>query len=699
VTDHTAPQENDDSGNYNNVLTIDRIVKHKPETAGIMSGVTPTSTTAALAKDASLEKETIKLEQTGSSDLPGSFPETPAVERNDFSVNPLPAAEGAVNPIKLAPGEKVPESDAFTANTITSGVHDDPELVAADKAKTESEQTFGVSPLPAFEGAVNPVKVAPGEKLPKADEFTANTLTSGVHDDPELVEADKAKGESEQTFGVSPLPAFPGAVNPIKVAPGEKLPEASTLTGNTISSAVRTDKASYENSGALAPVLPPVVTPQAERDSTGTGILDLPPVSNNLIPESSLPIGTTGVGSFNASPTVQSAGPQSTTSKLAGAVPLESTKVPEIVKESQEQAGFASEASSVPEEVKEKSDVEKELLSEVPVAPSASEGTAGQGTTKSENATSSVSDTATAVKGAAFALGTAAVGGAAVAASQLPTSVSSKFPESVQDSINTMNAKSTTNAEPTTKAIAAADTPEVVKESIAESGQDPEAAANEEAVLEKKAMEKELLAEVKPETSTGKPAPVITETPAHTTIAKDIPEVVKESIEKSGQDPEAATNEEAVLDKKAIERELLSEVKPETSSGEPAPKIIEEGTAFENDIKSSAIPKTAGLVAPATPAKSDSHDISRDVSPGTIPGSHSQSVPTVTTGVATATTESTSAAPPATPAKPTAVAPASTLSTPSSSSKPVDSPAAPSTTDKKNKRRSIFGRIKDKLKN
>ncbi|EHL00084.1 hypothetical protein GLAREA_10168 [Glarea lozoyensis ATCC 20868] len=704
VTDHTAPQENDESGNLNNVLTTDRIIKHKPETAGIMSGVAPNSTTAALAKDVPFEHEKDTLEQTGSSDLPGSFPETPAaVEKGDFSVNPLPAAEGAVNPIRLAPGEKVPESGAFTENTITSGVHDDPELVAADKAKSEGEQSFGVSPLPAFAGAVNPVHVAPGEKLPKSDELTTNILTSGVHDDPELVAADKAKGESDQTFSVSPLPAFPGAVNPINVAPGEKLPEVGTLTGNTISSAVHTDKESYEGSSALPPVLPPVVTPQAERDSTGTGVLDLPPVSKSLIPESSLPIGATGVGSFDATPTIQSAGPQSTTSQLAGSVPLESNKVPEIVKESQEEAGFAPEASSVPEEVKEKSEVEKELLSEVPVAPSTSEGTAGEGTTKSEKTGASATEAATAVKGAAFAVGAAVVGGAAFATTKLPTSVSNKLPESVQNSINTMNAESTPNTDSANN-IAAKDTPAVVKESITEAGRDPEAAANEEAVLEKKAMEKELLSEVKPETSSGEPAPKITDASVQATTAENVPEIVQESIARSGQDPEAAANEEVVLEKKAIERELLSEVKPETSSGEPAPKINE--LAKDGDVSkqtsSPAVAETATdtLAAPATPAKPESRDISRDVSPGTIPGSHSQTQPTVTTGIATATTESTTVAAPAIPAKakPAAAAPASTSSTPGSS-KVAESPAAPSTTDKKNKRRSLFGRIKDKLKN
>ncbi|KAG0652116.1 5 -AMP-activated kinase subunit beta [Hyphodiscus hymeniophilus] len=597
VTDHTAPQENDASGNLNNVLTTERIKKHTPATAGIMSTVTSSATTAGLAKDVPLENST--LEHTGTSDLPGSFPETPAAtEKGDFSVNPLPAFDGAVNPVKLAPGEKVPDPSTLTNHTVTSSVKDDPELVAADKARDESEPTFGVAPLPAFAGAVNPAKVAPGEKIP----------------------------------------------------------EPSTVTGNTIESNVTTDKESYENSGGFgnAPVLPPVVTPQNERDAKGTGILDLPPISKNIIPESSLPMGAAGAGAYDASPMIQSSGAGSTTAELAGAVPLESTKVPEVVKESQAEAGVGPEASSVPEEVKEKSAVEKELLGEVKEVPSTSEGTGGKPTADKSEKSVTAGQAATAVGGATVAVGGAAAaylsGAASNASSTLPASVTSKLPESVQNSIASMNA--TSASQPVAK-----DTPDVVKESIAESGQAPEAAANEEAVLEKKAVEKELLSEIKPETATGESAPK-----TGGLVAKDTPDVVKESFAESGQAPEAAANEEAVLEKKAVEKELLSEIKPETATGESAPK-------------------TGGLVAPKSPEPD-----SRDVSPGTVPGSHTQNqtVPTITSGVASGTTA------PVTPAK---GAPATPAKSTSGSSK-VDSPA---TTDKKNKRRSFFGKLKDKL--
>jgi hypothetical protein len=411
---------------------------------------------------------------------------------------------------------------AAGASDLPSGLPETP--AAAEKAAEEN--TFSVNPLPAAPGGVNPITLAPGDTVPHPSTFTPHTVTSGVHDDPELVAADQAKGESEPTFSVAPLPAFAGAVNPVQVALGEVLPHPSTVTDHTIDSTVRLDKESYENGGALghAPVLPPVVTPQSERDEKGTGVPDLPPISNSMIPESSLPIAPEeAAAAQEAVPTIQSAGIESTTAQLAGAVPLEPAKLPEVVKESQEEAGFTPEASAIPEEVKEKAEAEKELLSQVPEAPSTSEGTGGKETAdKSE--------------------GDVTAGEAAAAVDKLPESITSKLPESVQKSISDINAKSsedtaaeatpaTTTAEaPAAVETTATDTPEVVKEPIAASGEAPEAAANEEAVLEKKEVEKELLSEVKVETSTGEPAPTTT---AASTLAAPAPTKPAESREVS----------------------------------------------------------------------------------------------------------------------------------------------------------------------
>lgn len=78
-------------------------------------------------------------------------------------------------------------------------------------------------------GAVNPITLAPGEKVPEASSLTSNTIHSGIRDDPELVAADQKREEG--IFSVSPLPAFPGAVNPVKVEAGKELPDPSTLLG------------------------------------------------------------------------------------------------------------------------------------------------------------------------------------------------------------------------------------------------------------------------------------------------------------------------------------------------------------------------------------------------------------------------------------------------------------------------------------
>lgn len=74
VTDATAPQEIDKDNNLNNFLTPDQIIKITPETVGIMSGVTPNSTTASLVGAIPLENKI----RCGSVSLPGTFPETPA---------------------------------------------------------------------------------------------------------------------------------------------------------------------------------------------------------------------------------------------------------------------------------------------------------------------------------------------------------------------------------------------------------------------------------------------------------------------------------------------------------------------------------------------------------------------------------------------------------------------------------------------
>jgi hypothetical protein len=197
-----------------------------------------------------------------------------------------------------------------------------------------------------------------------------------------------------QTFSVNPIPATAGLGNPVKLAPGDKVPDPSTLTSNTVSGTVKTDKGSYENADAG-------VASQVAGGKDGD-MMSVPPVTKGMIPESSLPMGSGPAGDGSVQPFISSVGPQSTTAVLAGAVPLEPKGVPEVVSESQAKAHVSPEASANPEAVAEKKDVEAELKKKVPEEPAAAEasGTAAAGD-KSEPANNGPAVAATAEEGSA----------------------------------------------------------------------------------------------------------------------------------------------------------------------------------------------------------------------------------------------------------------------------------------------------------
>ncbi|OAG11685.1 uncharacterized protein CC84DRAFT_1107380 [Paraphaeosphaeria sporulosa] len=658
VTNESAPKEADASGIFNNVLTPDDI---KEEPVSTLSSAAPESSTAALAGAVPLQNK--HLQTPANEDLPGAFPltppaETPSQEPKAFSINPIPASEGLGNPVTLAPGEKVPEPSTLTSNTIDSTVKHDRE--------PESE---------------------------------------------------------DATVSVAPIPATAGAGNPIHLAPGEKVPDASTLTGNTVSSTVTTDAASYEKSDALPPQLAaPVFTPEAEREAQG-GMFSLPPLAGSVVPESSLPMGVAAKVEQDTGIHIQSAAPTSTTAALAAQVPKE-PRVPETVSESQKAAGFEPEASANAEAVEEKQELEQELKDKVPEAPATStnEKTATQQATE---AASAGADTAKHV-GEVAAAGAVGAAGAFAAATY---AAKDKAAEAVG-----LNGQATT---------AASTVPDVVAESQKEAHVSPEAAANPEAVAEKKQVESELLSEVGNQSKTATAADAVpavvaeSQKEAHVSPeaaanpaavaekkqvesqllsdalyadqtpseqpARDVPAVVAESLKEAHASPEAAANAEAVHEKKDVESELLKEVKKATESGEPAPTITaatsatapalsDEALADSKPLESSSEPNVldeaksnAPAGAPAQPATAEKVVDSRDVSPmSKQPTTNTQTGPVVTTGVQSSTAPEKS-----TPETPKKDAAPSNTNTPES--------VASGTTDKKKKRRSFFGKLKEKF--
>jgi hypothetical protein len=484
-------------------------------------------------------------------------------------------------------------------------------MTPAAETPGSEPQMFNVNPIPATESAGNPIKLAPGEPVPDPSTFTKNTVQSTVKDDKE------DKEPEAQSFGVAPLPATAGAGNPIQLAPGEKVPDPSTFTSNTVQSTAKTDAASYNRSDAL-PSLPDLgLTPQAEREAKG-GMFGLPPVIGSIIPESSLPMGGESKTERDPGFTVQSAAPTSSTAALAGQVPKEPRGVPEIVSESRKEAGLDPEATTNPEAVQEKKEVEQELKHEVPEAPAAADNSyASQASSGVGKAAAAVAAGATAGVGLFSAAVynskdkiAETVGANGSSADAVKSSTTRDVDEPVVDGVPSIvsesqheahvGAEAAGNVEAveeksqveqellsklsktneTGESAPAIAIPAVVAESQRVAHVSPEAAANAEAVVEKKAVESELLKEIPKTDEAGEPAPSITAAtsataPGSTALAQEpatnVPEVVAESLKEAHASPEASANSEAVADKRAVESELLSEIPKATESGEAAP--------------------------------------------------------------------------------------------------------------------------------
>lgn len=191
-------------------------------------------------------------------------------------------------------------------------------------------------------------------------------------------------------------------------------------------------------------------------------VFSKPQEKQNLIPESSLPMGGDPKDTMDSGPTIRSAAPDSSTAALAAGVPLEQKRqamvidpadapqtgaetapgVPEAVKESISEAHQSPEAAGSAEAVKEKSAVEQELLKKT----TTSEATGDSGVT--------------------------------------PATQTSYYGLATQ-------------------------VPATVEKSMQQAHASPEAAAESSAVAEKSAMESELLKKVPSSEEAGEPAPTI----------------------------------------------------------------------------------------------------------------------------------------------------------------------------------------------
>ncbi|OJD22939.1 hypothetical protein ACJ73_05711 [Blastomyces percursus] len=240
----------------------------------------------------------------------------------------------------------------------------------------------------------------------------------------------------------------------------------------------------------------------------------------------------------------------------------------------------------------------------------------------------------------------------------------------------------------------ASDVPEVVKESLEKAHKEPEAAGVPAAVEEKKEVEEELLGSVEPAVGTAGAA-----------TAGGVPEIVRKSIDEAQWNPEAAAVPLAVAEKKEVEEQLLHDVKRVDQAGEPAPVITAETSAAAPDSSTA----TATAAPASEPVRKDQDESMSPKSPAATTADTAgaptteQTQPTVTTGPETTTTPAVVAAASAA-AKNTSgtEAPPATGAGAGVATKPTTA----KTTDqesqtkkkKKNRASAIFSKLKEKFK-
>lgn len=697
TTNHTLPQETDPSGNVNNVLRPEEI------------------------------KKDVAAADLGSSDLPGAFPETPAAENQQFSVNPIAGTAGIGNPIQVPAGQALPPS--------TKSINDN---VTLDKA---SYDNAGAATAPQLPNVVTPERerVSRGGMFGLDDTAGAGTI---------IPESGLAMGAAAGAgFGAA---AFAGAG-----------PHISSIGPNSttaqLASQVPLESREAPHISSIGP------------DATTTGLASQVPLESRNDPH------------------ISSIGPNATTTGLASQVPLEQSGVPDVVEKSQETAHASPEASANSEAVQEKSAVEQELQSKVPEAPATSDNSISG---KAVGLAAGAAATATAAAAGAAAYITSTKTGQDLK-SQLPTSaqtqidnlakssngnashgtpIASTVPDTVQESISkshqspeaaanseAVKEKSAvesellqkTHAEGSAGAIAAT-VPDTVQESISKAHVTPEAAGNAEAVQEKSAVESELLKKVHTEQAGGEPAPTVTAATTETApkptesshtgaaiaggfgAAAGTSAALAAIAGKSGSSSTPATTTQPTTTSttgKSATTSTESPSVPTTTSSSVKPTTATSGSlAVPATSTSTTKPTTATSDSLAAPASSQAQSSattaaasestpgrdparkridSRDVSPMTR-GPNDTASPIVTTGVASTKTEakSTPAAAAVSTPKKTTTSAAATSSTPTpaaTSSSAAASPSSaktgesPATDKKKNRRSGFFGRLKEKL--
>jgi hypothetical protein len=621
--------------------------------AAILSGVTPRSTTA---------------------DLAGAVPKEGQTEARDATVSSVTPESATAALAGAVPKEGQTEARDATVSSVT------PESTTAGLAsavpKEDAENAEGDDDKPAT-------------TLP--DEPAYSSAPPGAFPDPPV--------NGTQEYGVKPIPASEGIGNPVSLPAGEKVPDPSEINSNTVDSTVTTSKEGYEQDASTAF---PVAAAAA-----GVGIAGAAGVGADAHEEKS------EADSFGVNPIPASSGIGNPISVPAGEkIPEQSSFNPNTVESTAttSKEGYEEDASAA-------------LLAPAVVAaadsallvPETSKNMIPESSLPMGGEVKDTTDTGPFVSSAA--------------ANSTSSYLASTVPLEPQREAKIVDEDD--EAPSATLSGPAPTIPEMVTESLSEAHQSPEAAASAEAVSEKALVENELLSKVKPTDAAGEPAPSPaaegTSSAPVSSVASNVPAVVKDSISQAHQPAEAAAAQEVVNEKRDVESELLKEVKPVDAAGEPAPTAA--AATSETAPKATSEAALDGATAAATTLVSPTaaSDAPTDVVPheAATPGVESlhpaPDAPTTpakettteapSTTAATAENRDLSSMPedpnaPATPAKAIAAgntpakttpgpAATGTTMTPSATSSPASSAIKE---QKQKKRRSFFGKLKDKFK-
>jgi hypothetical protein len=604
--------------------------------AAILSSVTPQSTTA---------------------DLAGAVPKEDQTEARDATVSTVTPESTTAGLAGAVPKEGQTEERDATVSSVT------PESTTAGLA-----------------GAVPNEDTKNGEG---DDDKPATTLP----DEPAYPSAPPgafpgtpANGTEE--YGVKPIPASEGIGNPISLPAGEKVPDPSEINSNTIDSTVTTSKEGYEQDASTAfPVA-----------AAGVGIAGAAGVAHEEKSEAD---------SFGVNPIPASSGIGNPISVPAGEkIPEQSSFNPSTVESTAttSKEGYEKDASAA-------------LLAPAVVAGATGVGaTADSALSVPETSKNLIPESSLPIGGEVKDTTDTGPFVSSAAANSTSSYLASTVPLEPEREAKVVDEDD--EAPSATLSGPAPTIPEMVKESLSEAHQSPEAAASAEAVSEKALVEDELLSKVKSTDAAGEPAPSPaaegTSSAPVSSVASNVPAVVKDSISQAHQPAEAAAAQEVVNEKRDVESELLREVKLTDAAGEPAPtaaaatsetapKATSEAalggaTAAATTLVSPTAASDAPTDAPTTPAKETTTEApsaiatiaeNRDLSPKSEdPNASATPAKAVATGN--------------TPAKTTpGPAATGTTITPSATSSPASSATKE---QKQKKRRSLFGRLKDKLK-